>query len=62
MDVVGMEECPGSGTCPAAAAATRRRSLFRSAATVGFVGMALDPDDGKDQDGAQALARGNIHG
>jgi hypothetical protein len=51
-----------SGTCPAAAAATRRCSLFRPAATIGFIGMALDPDHGKNQDCGRAVARGDTHG
>jgi hypothetical protein len=48
-----METCPLSGTRPAAAAAARRRPLFRSSATIG---IAFDPDDGKDQDGPHAFA------
>jgi hypothetical protein len=45
-----------SGTCPAAAAATRRRPLFRSAAAIG---VTLDPDNGKDQDRPHAFALGS---
>jgi hypothetical protein len=51
-----------SGTCPAAAAAAWRCPLFWPAATVGFVGMAFDPDHGKNQDGGRALTRGDTHG
>jgi hypothetical protein len=51
-----------SGTSPAAAAAARRCSLFWPAATTGFIGMAFDPDHGKNQDGGRASARGDTHG
>ena len=40
----------------------RRRSLFRSAAVAGFVGVTLDPDDGQDQDGSHAFAWSAIDG
>ena len=36
--------------------------LLRSAATAGLVGVAVDPDDRKDQDGPQAIARSAIAG
>jgi hypothetical protein len=39
-----------------------RRALFRPATTAGFIGLALDPDDRKNQDGAHAFARRAIHG
>jgi hypothetical protein len=31
-------------------------AFFRPAATAGFIGVAFDPDDGKDQDGPHASA------
>ena len=45
-----------------AAAAAGRGPFFRSAATAGFLRLTFDPDDGKDQDGTHAFARGAIHG
>jgi hypothetical protein len=45
-----------------ATAATRGRTLFRSAATAAFIALAFDPDDGKDQDGPHSLAGSAIHG
>jgi hypothetical protein len=39
-----------------AAAAARSGAFFRSAAIAGFVGLAFDPDDGKDQDRPHAFA------
>jgi hypothetical protein len=51
-----------SGTGSAAAAAARRCSLFRAAATIGLVSVAFDPDHRKNQDGGRALARGDTHG
>src|ERR1700733_15902706 len=51
--VSGISKCPVSA--PTATAA-RGRTLFRSASAAGFVGLALDPDDGKDQDGPHAFA------
>jgi hypothetical protein len=44
------------------ATATRGGAFFRSAATLGFIGSALDPDDRKDQDGRHAFAWAAIHG
>jgi hypothetical protein len=44
------------------AAAARRRTFFRSAAATGFIAIAFDADDGKDQDGSHAFAWSAIHG
>jgi hypothetical protein len=38
------------------ATATGRCTFFRSAPTAGFVGVAFDPDNGKDQYGSKAIA------
>ena len=38
------------------ATAARGSAFFRSTATAGFVGIAFDPDDRKDQDGGRAFA------
>jgi hypothetical protein len=38
------------------------RTFFRSAATAGLIGLALDPDDGEDQDDPHAFAWSAIHG
>jgi hypothetical protein len=46
----------------ATAAAARSCAFFRSATTAGFVGLAFDADDGKDQDGARGFARTAIDG
>jgi hypothetical protein len=45
-----------------ATTAARRRTLFRPATTAGFVGLALDPDDGKNQNSTHAFARSAVHG
>jgi hypothetical protein len=45
-----------------AAPAARGGSFFWSAATAGFIGVAFDADDRKDQDGAHAFARSAIQG
>jgi hypothetical protein len=37
-------------------------AFFRSAATVGSIGLAFDPDDGKDQQGSHVFAGSAIHG
>jgi hypothetical protein len=42
-------------------ATARGGTLFRSTAAAGFVGLAFDPDDRKDQDGPHAFAWGAIH-
>src|SRR6516165_7768081 len=43
-----------------ATAAARSGTLFRSSTATGFLGLALDPDDGKDQDDSHAFARDAI--
>jgi hypothetical protein len=45
-----------------AATAARRGALFRPATIAGFIRFALDPDNGKNKDGAHAFARRAIHG
>jgi len=44
-----------------AATSSRSRPLFRAAATAGFIGLAVDPDGGKNQDGTHTLTRSGIH-
>src|ERR1700736_1736513 len=44
-----------------AATSPRSRPLFRTAAAAGFIGLAVDPDHGKYQDGAHAIARSGIY-
>jgi len=43
------------------ATATGCCTFFRSAPTAGVVGFAVDPDNGKDQQGSQPLAWRAIH-
>jgi hypothetical protein len=44
------------------AAAARRRTLFRSATAPGFIGLAFDANDRKDQNGSATFAWSAIHG
>jgi hypothetical protein len=44
-----------------AAAASGRRTFFRPASVAGLVGIAFNPDNGKDQYGSQAIAWSAIH-
>jgi hypothetical protein len=46
----------------AAATAARGGAFFRPAATIGFLGLTLNPDDRKDQDSSPAFRCGAIHG
>src|SRR5437879_800264 len=41
--------------------APRGRTLFRSAATAGFIERTFDPDNGKNQNGSHAFAGSTIH-
>jgi hypothetical protein len=58
LDVSGMSKCR---FLTPAATTPRSRPLFRTAAAAGFIGLAVDPDDGKNQDGAHAIARSGVH-
>src|ERR1043166_3120922 len=49
----GAPTTTAAGGCPL--------TLFRSAAIAGLVGVAVDPDNGKDQGGPHAIARCAIH-
>jgi hypothetical protein len=49
-------------TLPPGATAAWGGTFFRSAATVGFIGFAFDPHDGKDQEGSHAFEWGGING
>jgi hypothetical protein len=55
----GMPIFPANLT--AAATATIRCALGRTIAAAGLVGLAFDPNDGKDQNGPRAFERSDMH-
>jgi hypothetical protein len=56
----GIATVRDSGAPPTTA--TGRRPRFRPAPVAGFFGFAFDADNGKDQDGSEAIAGSAIHG
>jgi hypothetical protein len=52
-------KCPLSGAPTAAASGCC--TFFRATPVAGLVGVAFNPDNGKDQYGSEAIARSAIH-